>query len=171
MVRPNAQISPITCHVSPTFTSHPAINAKSLNFKLFIPAGRIYGLTDTIPFHIQLSGYNCTLRDLFSESVLDRVVSVNSDITVASRRAPKTKPLLRVYLLRQISVAMKGENSWKNTVIGEGTIKPMPPESTSCCSSTDPCQEGHIDWDGEVLCGNDITVGGFNVVNIQVKVR
>jgi len=152
VARPNVQIRPVTCH-------------------LFVPAGRIYGLTDTIPFHIQLAGYSCTLRDLFSESaLLDRVVSVNSDITVASKRAPKTKPLLRVYLLRQISVAMKGESSWKNTALGEGTISPMPPESTCCWSSTGPCQEGHIDWGGEVRCGSDITVGGFNAANVQVKV-
>ncbi|KIM43282.1 hypothetical protein M413DRAFT_444097 [Hebeloma cylindrosporum] len=150
--RPNAQISPITCH-------------------LFVPAGRIYGLTDTIPFHIQLSGSGCTLRDLFSQSVLlDRVMSVDSHNTVASKKTMNTKPLLRVYILRQISVTMRGESSWKNNVIGEGTISPMPPESTTCCSSDDdPCQTEHIDWEGEVRCGSDITVGGFSAANAQVK--
>ena len=146
-----------------------AVDANPL--QLFIPAGRIYGLTDTIPFHIQLAGYGCTLKELFSESVLlDRVVSVDSGKTVASKKVPNMKPLLRVYLLRQISVTMRGESSWKNSVIGEGTINPMPPELTSCCSSTDSCQVEHIDWEGEVRCGSDITVGGFNAANVQVKV-
>ena len=140
--------------------------------QLFVPAGRIYALTDTIPFHIQLSGFGCTLRDLFSESVLlDRVMSVDSQNTEASKKAPNTKPLLRVFLLRQMSVTSRSENSWKNNVVGEGTIIPMPPESTSCCSNnTDPCQMAHIDWEGEVRCATDITVGGFNAANVQVKV-
>ena len=56
--------------------------------------------------------------------------------------------------------------------MGEGTIWPIPPD-LSCCGSTcrsSQCREGNIDWDGEVRCRNDVTVGGFHAANVQVKV-
>ncbi|PPR00426.1 hypothetical protein CVT24_004487 [Panaeolus cyanescens] len=150
--RPNAKIKPVTCH-------------------LFIPAGRVYGLTDTIPFHIQLSGSICTLSDLFSASTLDRVTSFDSQNTVVSNKASSTKPLLRVYILRQISIATKGESIWRNIVLREGTINPLPPHLSNCCTSTESCRDGHVDWEGELKPGeaDDITCGGFNAANVQAK--
>ena len=58
--------------------------------------------------------------------------------------------------------------------MGEGTIWPIPPDLTSCgatstCRSSQ-CREGNIDWDGEVRCRNDVTIGGFHAANVQVKV-
>ena len=67
---------------------------------------------------------------------------------------------------------LHGLNSWSNSVLGEGTIWPIPPDSSSggaTCRSSQP-HEGNIDWDGEVRCRSDITVGGFNAANVQVKV-
>ncbi|KAJ3509157.1 hypothetical protein NLJ89_g5366 [Agrocybe chaxingu] len=150
--RPNAKIDPITCH-------------------LFIPAGRIYGLRDKIPFHVQLSGIICTLKDVFAGCVsgLDRVLSVDSSNTTASRRSPAANPLIRVYLLRQVSVSMKGTSAWRNMILGEGTLAPIPPDLSSCCSLTRQCREGHVDWEGEVSCRDDITVGSFSAANVHVK--
>ena len=66
-----------------------------------------------------------------------------------------------------------GVNSWGNSVLGEGTLWPIPPDLSSCgatsCRSSQ-CREGNIDWDGEVRCRSDVTVGGFNAANVQVKV-
>ena len=59
-----------------------------------------------------------------------------------------------------------------NSILGEGTIWPIPPDLSSCgatCRSSQ-CSEGNIDWDGEVRCRSDVTVGGFNAANVQVKV-
>lgn len=56
--------------------------------------------------------------------------------------------------------------------MGEGTIWPIPPDISSCgptCRSSQ-CGESNIDWDGEVRCRSDVTVGGFNIANVQVKV-
>ena len=67
----------------------------------------------------------------------------------------------------------RGLNSWSNSVLGEGTIWPIPPDISSCgntCRSSQ-CREGNIDWDGEVRCRSDVTVGGFVAANAQVKVR
>ena len=140
--------------------------------QLFVPAGRIYCLTDNIHFHIQLTGLRCSLYTLFSGTDLDRVTPVNS----ATKNEPKNKkkPLICVTLLRQVSVMIQGESARNNSILGEGTIWPIPPDISSCGDTTCPpsqCRsEGHIDWDGEVRCRSDITVGGFNAANVQVKV-
>jgi hypothetical protein len=66
-----------------------------------------------------------------------------------------------------------GLNTWNNSILGEGTIWPIPPDSSSCGATTcrsSQCREGNIDWDGEVRCRSDVTVGGFNAANVQVKV-
>ncbi|KAF8908861.1 hypothetical protein CPB84DRAFT_1766171 [Gymnopilus junonius] len=151
--RPNAKMDPLYCH-------------------LFVPAGRIYGLADTIPFHVQLSGNICALQDLCCGAELGRVMSVDSDTTVvsnSSKRAQTSPPLLRVSLLRQVSVSMRSVNSWKNTAMGQATLWPIPPDLGSCCSSTAQCREGHVDWEGEVQCNKDITVGAFEAGNVNVK--
>ena len=65
-----------------------------------------------------------------------------------------------------------GLDSWSNSILGEGTIWPIPPDLSGCgatCRSSQ-CREGNIDWDGEVRCRSEVTVGGFNTGNIQVKV-
>ena len=70
---------------------------------------------------------------------------------------------------------IRQENSWSDSILGEGTIWPIPPDLTSC-GATSTClpsqcrREGNIDWDGEVRCRSDITIGGFNTANVQVKV-
>lgn len=129
-------------------------------------------MTDTIPFHIQLAGSTCTLSDLFSASNLDRVTSLDSQNTVVSNKSTPTKPLLRVYILRQISVTTQGQNVWRNVVLREGTVNPLPPHLSSCCTTTQGCRDGHVDWEGELKAAeeNDITVGGFNAANVHVKV-
>ena len=66
---------------------------------------------------------------------------------------------------------LHGLNS-SDSILGEGTIWPIPPDISSCgatCLSSQ-CPEGNIDWDGEVRCRSDVTVGGFNAANVQVKV-
>ena len=64
-----------------------------------------------------------------------------------------------------------GLNS-SDSILGEGTIWPIPPDLSSCgatCRSSQ-CGESHIDWDGELRCRSDVTVGGFIAANAQVKV-
>ena len=136
-----------------------------------MPAGRIYGLTDTINFHIQLTGSSCSLYKLFSETYL----ASDSENSATKKKSKNQKPFIHVNLLRQISVMSQGLNSWSNSILGEGTIWPIPPDifdMSSCgptCRSLQ-CGESNIDWDGEVRCRSEVTVGGFNTTNVQVKV-
>ena len=71
-------------------------------------------------------------------------------------------------------MTIQGESSRNNFILGEGTIWPIPPDISNCCDITclpSKCRsEVNIDWDGEVRCRDDITVGGFNAANVQVKV-
>ena len=105
---------------------------------------------------------------------MDHVTSSNSENSIFKKKSKNQKPFIHVNLLRQISVMSQGLNSWSNSILGEGTIWPIPPDSSlSSCGDTcrsSQCLEGNIDWDGEVRCRSDVTVGGFNVANVQVKV-
>ncbi|KAG2009995.1 hypothetical protein CC2G_012856 [Coprinopsis cinerea AmutBmut pab1-1] len=141
---------------------------------LFIPAGRVYGLQDTIPFHLQISGPVSSLKELFMSpsGALDRVLSSDSRTTASSTQSnsKETKSPIRVYLMRQVTVEVRGEKAFRNTVIGEGSLTAVPPLMSSCWSATSSdCAEEHLDWEGTLKCDPSITVGGFIASNVQVK--
>ena len=167
--RSDVEIGPIFCHVCFFKDCHASESSKvPFIWQLFVPAGRIYGLTDTINFHIQISGPSCSLHKLFSGTYLD----ADPENSATKKKSKNQKPFIHVNLLRQVSLTLYGTNS-SNSILGEGTIWPIPPDLSSCdttsCRSSQ-CREGNIDWDGEVRCRSDVTVGGFNVANVQVKV-
>jgi len=110
-----------------------------------------------------LTGQTCSLHTLFSGTDLDRDTSTDSDSSVKQKNK---RPFLRVTLLRQVTVAIRGETSCCNFVLGEGIIWPIPPD---LCDATCQCPEGNIDWDGELRCRSEITTGGFNAANVHVQ--
>lgn len=168
--KPNVQVDPIHCHVgSQRFSSLTVLSF----LQLFIPAGRVYSIRDTIPFHVQVSAETCQLTELFSSPFSNRLTSADVCNNRASPNLFAPKPLLRVYLIRQVMIDSKKLTSWRNTVLGEGTISPVPPAFSTCpCATTGPeCQERHVDWEGEVRCRDDIDVGSFGVMHVSVKVR
>ena len=121
-----------------------------------------------------MAGPSCSLYTLFSGTDLDRVASTDSDSYTDKNNLENRKSFIRVTLLRRVSAMMRGAHSYSDSILGEGTIWPIPPDLTSCgatstCRSSQCC-EGNIDWDGEVRCRNDVTVGGFHAANVQVKV-
>lgn len=141
----------------------PLISESVEYVQLFIPAGRVYGVHDIIPFHVQLSANTSVLAELFSSGpLLNRITSADT-CNSQPKSHTTSKPLIRVYLVRQVLVSMKNTASWRNTVLGDGTIWPVPPAFSSCSCDA-------IDWGGEVRCREGIDVGGFEAVNVQVKV-
>lgn len=69
-----------------------------------------------------------------------------------------------MFLLRQVSVTVYGQKAWRDSVIGEGTLKRLPPLA---------CQpRGYevLDWDGEVRCADYVKAGGFNVGDLMIRV-
>ncbi|TFK40753.1 hypothetical protein BDQ12DRAFT_601824 [Crucibulum laeve] len=149
--RTSSQLSPINCH-------------------LFVPAARIYGLIDIIPFHVQLTGRVSSLKEFFSSHNLDRISSADSHISATTTKANKSsKPMVRLYLLRQVAVDVAGEKGWRNSVIGEGTLYSVPPALSTCYSLPMDCREENLDWEGELRVNSDITCGSFQASNVHVK--
>ncbi|KAK0504260.1 hypothetical protein EDD18DRAFT_1412473 [Armillaria luteobubalina] len=119
---------------------------------LFIPSVQIFSFSDIIPFHVQLSGPLSSLRQFFPQVPSSSSAQQQSSVTVT--------------ILRQIAVDVRGTRSWKNTTIGEGKIRPVPPASHSQSGSS---QEECLDWEGEVQCFPSVNVGGFSAAGVAVK--
>ncbi|KAF6755773.1 hypothetical protein DFP72DRAFT_989896 [Ephemerocybe angulata] len=137
-----------------------------VNCHLFIPAGRVYGIKDTIPFHLQLSGRVSSLRELFAaSSSLDRVISTDSSVTASSKTAPEAKAVIRVSLMRQVSVDLHGHKGWRNITLCEGTLSSVPPLMSTCYSPASPTREEHLDWEGELRCEDGVK--DFVTININ----
>lgn len=81
-------------------------------------------------------------------------------------------PTVRVYLQRQVTVVIKGNQSTRKFSIGEGILRPIPP------SASPPPRSPHwehglstLDYEGEVCPNPDTTVGQFGMSRLQVRVR
>ncbi|KAF9533074.1 hypothetical protein CPB83DRAFT_845774 [Crepidotus variabilis] len=149
-MRADSKIDPIHCH-------------------FFIPAGRVYSVLDTIPFHVQLSGNVSALRDLLAGPLLDRVTSADTTHSNVPPKRPTAKPLLQVKLMRRLTVNVRGTKYWRTSMLGEGSIASVPPDESDCCEDLSTCRAGHIDWEGEVRLKDQNAVGSFNVANVQVQ--
>lgn len=119
--------------------------------QLFIPSVLIYGLSDSIPFHLQSSGPAAILKGmiqpLFAES--------------------KTQHPVRVHITRRVSLLVRGERQHRNIDIGEGVLSILPPP---CYSELLDPRDASVDWAGVIQC-NDITATGtFDSGILYVKV-
>ncbi|PSR78170.1 hypothetical protein PHLCEN_2v7502 [Hermanssonia centrifuga] len=80
-----------------------------------------------------------------------------------------TNPTVRVFLMRQISTNVNGQRAWRNNVIGEGELWPLqhPSLDSEDCMHED--EQSALDWEGEVKCDEDVSIGGFVAGRIMVK--
>ncbi|KAF5382467.1 hypothetical protein D9615_002730 [Tricholomella constricta] len=146
-MRTPSKVEPIHCH-------------------LFIPAGRVYGLSDKIPFHIQLNGPLDSLQKLLMPQPLDAPPPPLWSSKTHEKCPIHKKPKIRVYILRQYSIETRGQKAWKNTTIGEGEIWEVPP---AICDTQGATRAVHLDWEGELKVQSSVTVGGFLAGNVCVK--
>ncbi|KIK67269.1 hypothetical protein GYMLUDRAFT_156029 [Collybiopsis luxurians FD-317 M1] len=124
-------------------------DAKPISCRFVIPSIGAFGLSDTIPFHIQLSSSLTSLSLLlpdFPENKRSRHV--------------------RVLITRQIMVEANTRKCWRTRTLGEGTVRALPPPFIDA-----PCQKDEVyaDWEGEVRCDKNVQYGGFNVGAVTVK--
>ncbi|KAK0441629.1 hypothetical protein EV421DRAFT_1711441 [Armillaria borealis] len=133
-----------------TMRTQSRATIEPIESNLFIPSVQIFSFSDIIPFHVQLSGPLSSLRQFFPQ--VPSSSSQQSSVTVT--------------ILRQIAVDVRGTRSWKNTTVGEGKIRPVPPASYSQSGSS---QEESLDWEGEVQCLPSVNVGGFSAAGVAVK--
>ncbi|KAG2155768.1 uncharacterized protein EDB93DRAFT_1201406 [Suillus bovinus] len=129
---------------------------------LFIPSAQVYPLSETIPFHLQLRAPSSSLAPFIEKSAPDHSLPVSSSGEVT----------IRVYLLRQVIVKVFEEQKLSNRIIGEGKLTysaPLPDNHHSYRNA--PLEEGIdcLDWDGELRCTEDVTVGSFATNPLSVR--
>ncbi|KAJ7688613.1 hypothetical protein B0H17DRAFT_652292 [Mycena rosella] len=119
-----------------------------VDIHLFLPMVEIFGLEDTIPFHVQLSGPVASLREFLPEP-RDAASPQNSTIVVS--------------LVRQIVVDLNGRCAVRNTVIGHAKLASRPPGAAV------GAHEATLDWDGEVRCKAGTAVGMFDAGGFRLQ--
>ncbi|KAE9389391.1 hypothetical protein BT96DRAFT_890101 [Gymnopus androsaceus JB14] len=141
--------------------SRPSTKLESIHASFFVPAVRSFGLRDSIPYHIQLSGSIASLKEFYSHVQLEPSTS-------SGRRSNNLTLTMTVSLRRQVRAEMKSQAVWKSSLIGSGTLTALPPsmEIDPCLSQSS--QEMTLDWEGHVQCRDDIRVGHFDAGKIAV---
>ncbi|KAJ6562878.1 hypothetical protein DFH09DRAFT_1479060 [Mycena vulgaris] len=112
-----------------------------VDMHLFLPMVEIFGLEDTIPFHVQLTGPVASLREFLPEP--------------GDAASPRNATIVCT-LLRQIVVELNGRRAVRNQVIGHAKLCSRPPGAAA------DAHEASLDWDGEVCSKADTTVGMFD---------
>ncbi|KAG7088163.1 hypothetical protein E1B28_012185 [Marasmius oreades] len=143
------KVSPEEWHQ--TLTTIPSRSPETIppvNAHVFIPSTKVFAYGETIPFHIQLTGPVCSLRDLSDSS--------------------GKVPNLRVNLLRQASLNIDGPKAWRNNVIADSKLWPIPPPVGSITNAA--ClREDSLDWQGELEIPKTLSAPGFHAGDLHVK--
>ncbi|KAI9465384.1 hypothetical protein BJY52DRAFT_1243651 [Lactarius psammicola] len=151
-VKPHSDIEPIDCH-------------------LFIPVVQTYALTDTIPFYLQLIAPPKSLQAFLYPTIPNHAKLKRSKSNAAE--AATSPPTVRVYLMRQVTVVLKGQHSIRKCTIGEGTLRSLPPGAPMAppLLRSQPLDAGlsTLDYEGEVRANSDVTVGQFVLSRVQVR--
>ncbi|KAF7364905.1 hypothetical protein MVEN_00361000 [Mycena venus] len=119
-------------------------NLSPIQCQAFIPSVKIFGLSDTIPLHLQLSGPLSSLRELVQSSG-------SSPCESDSRHSP-----VRVYLTRKVTFEHRGKSTWRVERIGEGRFPPLPPAV-------------NFDCDCQTRCDSPRFVRGFHAAGLTVQ--
>ncbi|KAJ7143504.1 hypothetical protein C8R43DRAFT_567787 [Mycena crocata] len=120
---------------------------KNVHCSLFIPSVLQYALSDSIPFHLQISGPAAMLSGFV--------------------RRPTCKTPVRVHLMRQLALFVRGEGQHRDMNIGNGVLTVLPPPISSTVELDE--HEAVVDWSGVVQCDASVTVGTFDAGALCVK--
>ncbi|KAI0040044.1 hypothetical protein FA95DRAFT_1503395 [Auriscalpium vulgare] len=142
------------------------IELKEINCHLFIPAIQSYALTDVIPFYLHLRAPPESLH-----SFLYTTVPSSPKLKQLRSLDFSARPSVRVYLLRQVNATVREEQSTWSTIIGEGTLRFIPPADATSSSPLRPPSDGceTLDWEGEVKANPDVKAGTFKVGKFSVQ--
>ncbi|KAJ6501830.1 hypothetical protein DFH09DRAFT_1441523, partial [Mycena vulgaris] len=119
-----------------------------VDMHLFLPMVETFGLEDTIPFHVQLTGPVASLREFLSEP---------GDAT------PLGNATIVGTLVRLMIVELKGQRALRTLVIGHAKLCSRPPGAAA------DTHEAGLDWDGEVRSKADTTVGVFDLGCFRIQ--
>ncbi|KXN85328.1 hypothetical protein AN958_11428 [Leucoagaricus sp. SymC.cos] len=142
----------------------PGSRLRPVQCQFLVPSNPTYCLSDAIPFHIQLSSSLGTIRELFPPSSQFLQPRQTQD---KKQKAMRRGVAMRVYIAREIMVAIRGKKVYRTVAIGSGTVKAIPPTDLGRISV--PPEDVCLEWEGEVKCWDQVTCGGFNVGCLNVK--
>lgn len=143
-----------------------APHLSDIDCHLFIPAVQIYGKTDSIPFFFQLRAPAASLQALLRPVTPSMSALALRRMHTASSADP-AEPTLRVFIRRQVVVTARGQRLARSYVIGEGALREVPPGAAPVhIGVEDGCEA--VDYEGEICCGPDVTVGGFSTARLTV---
>ena len=80
---------------------------------------------------------------------------------------------MRVYLQRQVTIFLKGNQLTRKFSIGEGNLRPLPPSTPPpSILRSQPLEHGlsTLDYEGEVRPNPNTAVGQFGMSRLQVRV-
>lgn len=152
--------------------------------QFYIPAVRIFGLGDTIPFYIRLSGTLGSLLAFLPQSPEipthgypgTTASEVGSSMNSASGRPFDADPSkgvssIEVKLSRRILTDLEGTKIWADMCIGNCVLRSLPPAAASSTRFSLE-SEVNVDWEGEIRCrpGLELYVGGFDVGDVAIQV-
>ncbi|KAJ4483270.1 hypothetical protein J3R30DRAFT_3833865 [Lentinula aciculospora] len=124
---------------------------KPISCRFFLPSVRAFGLSDSIPFHIQLSTSLASLRLLLPDAISEA----------------KQSSSIRVFITRQTMVEVNTRKCWRTATLVEGTVRAVaPPVDSASVEGNDV----YVDWEGEVRVEKDVVQsGGFNIGTVFIK--
>ncbi|KAJ7692477.1 hypothetical protein B0H17DRAFT_934086 [Mycena rosella] len=121
----------------------PKSTLPPVHLHLFIPAAEIFGLDDTIPFHVQLTGAVASLRTFLPDP---------------SQKGPE----IQVSLLRQL---IAGPTRSVRFTAAHATLGSAPPGASARTSD----ESASLDWAGVLPCNPDIQVGSFDAGLLKIQ--
>ncbi|KAJ3993511.1 hypothetical protein F5050DRAFT_1714418 [Lentinula boryana] len=121
-------------------------NLEPLTCQFFFPSVGVFGIRDSIPFHVQIIG-----------SHIDSLAKLQT-VTDNNKRELKkvyenSGPLFRVHFLRQVEINNNGNNSAVHFPLGEAKLLPVPPlEGAISLSAQQERRQENINWEGVIRC-------------------
>ncbi|KAF5372109.1 hypothetical protein D9758_005034 [Tetrapyrgos nigripes] len=128
-----------------------------IDCSLFVPSLKVYGLSDIIPVHVNLTGPIQSLRELMPLQQHDKM-----------NRQPS---LIHIHIVRQVYVSLKnGRHAVRSSVIGEGKVHELPPHIDDT-GWTNEVEEGigTLHWESTIQCSSTVTLGSFRTDGISLK--
>lgn len=156
-----------------TMLVRPKFDMKPVNCHLFIPSTQTFALTDTIPFHLQISSSLQSLQELLPPtSALLKPPSGNEQAKAGTQndRWEEGGQTIRLSITRQVVVEIAGRRRFRTFTVGAGNMWPVPPHSRDGEWAAESKEEDVcLDWQGEVKAWPEVSTGGFSASNLLVK--
>lgn len=160
-------VEPIDCLVSLPILSFLKLLLTSSSSQLFIPAVKIYSLTEDIPVFLQLRGRVSSIRAFMHTPTNPSALST----LLGKQRAPAkppAQPIVRIYISRQITAVARGFSIQRSFTIGQATLRSLPPDAELADHPYDGFAS--LEYEGELRCAENETVGSFAMGQLSVKV-